>query len=101
MIRAAYGSANSEMNSTEPLGAKPSTSSCASAVNRGVIAAIALLRNAGTSSRRVRAWSSPSRLSSVSCHQAENGPCGTPFCSGQRALPWRKRRSRSTAEAAS
>ena len=54
-------------------------------------------RNAGTSNRRMRAWSSPSRLSSVSRHQSENSPEWMPFCSGHRALPWRNRRSLSKA----
>ena len=94
MIRAAYGSANSLTNSTDPRPAKPSMSSLASAWNRGRIAAMVLLRNAGISSRRIRAWSSPSRLSSVSCHQSEKSPEWMPFCAGQRALPWRNRRSR-------
>ena len=97
MMRAAYGSANSLMNSTDPRSANPSISSSASAWKRGRIAAIVLLRKAGISSRRIRAWSSPSRLSSVSCHQSEKRPEWMPFCAGQRALPCRNRRSRSSA----
>ena len=97
MIRAAYGSANSPMNSTRPRSANPSTSSSASPWKRGTIASIACLRNAGESSRRSRAWSSPSRLSRVSFHQPTNGPECRPFCSGHRALPCRNRRSRSSA----
>ena len=63
----------------------------------GRISAITLFLNAGTISRRIRAWSSPSRLSSVSCHQSEKSPEWMPFWAGQRALPWRNRRSRSSA----
>ena len=98
MMRAAYGSANSATNSTDPRSEKPSTSSWASAPKRGRIASIARLRNAGTISRRIRAWSSPSRLSRVSAHQVEKRPAWMPFCAGQRALPWRNRRSRSSAD---
>ena len=72
-------------------------SSFASAWKRGCMAAIVLLRKAGISSRRIRLWSSPSRLSSVSCHQSLNIPEWMPFWAGQRALPWRNRRSLSSA----
>ncbi len=100
-MRDAYGSANSEISSTSPRGANASTSSSASAWNRGRIASIARLRKAGPSSRRSRRWSSPSRLSSVSPHQVANGPEWTPFCAGHRALPCWNRRSLSTATACS
>ena len=39
----------------------------------------------------------PRATSSVSCHQSENSPEWMPFCAGQRALPCRNRRSRSSA----
>ena len=97
MIRAAYGSANSCTNSTRPRAANPSISSLAIAWKVGRISAMTRFLNAGTISRRIRAWSSPSRLSSVSCHQSENSPEWIPFCAGHRALPWRNRRSRSSA----
>ena len=97
-MRAAYGSANSAMNSTCPRGAKSSTSSLASAWNWGRMAAIVRLRNAGMSRRRMREWSSPSSESSVSFHQPWKRPEWMPFWSGQRALPCRKRRSLSSAE---
>ena len=97
ITRAAYGSASSLTSSTRPRPAKPSTSSSASAVNEGRIASIERLRKAGSSSRRTRWWSSPSRLSSVSAHQSWKRPEWMPFCSGHRALPCTKRRSRSSA----
>ena len=98
MMRAAYGSANSLMNSTVPRGANASISSSPRAWNCGRIAAIVLLRKAGISSRRIRAWSSPSSDSSVSCHQSEKRPEWIPFCAGHRALPCRNLRSRSSAD---
>ena len=97
MIRAAYGSANSCTNSTRPRGANASISSLAIAWKVGRISAMTRFLNAGTISFRIRAWSSPSSDSSVSCHQSENRPEWMPFCAGQRALPCRNRRSRSSA----
>lgn len=71
-MRDAYGSANS-LELDAPRGANWSMRSFASAWNRGRIASIVFERNARPSNLCSRRWSSPSRLSSVSCHHSRHG----------------------------
>ena len=89
MTRAAYGSANSETNSHESGWRKPSTSSLASAWNRGTRPPISFGEKAGFIRRRSRWCSSPSLFSSQLAHHRAKGPSVTPLCAGHATLPWR------------
>ncbi len=90
MTRAAYGSANSAMNSHLPGSANPSASSPASARNRGRSGSTNRREKAGFSRRRSRWWASPSMLRTQLAHQSANGPEVMPWWAGHSLLPCRR-----------